>query len=84
MEKLEVFAERVDTLGRRVSSHSERLDELDKVQAQQGQKLKGVCKYQDKQNGSLQRLEARFNAFFVTLLGVLLTVVANIFLNLTR
>lgn len=81
-DSLEVVSEKVDTLGRRVNDHSKRIDKTEQTQAKQGQEIESICKYQDKQNGSLLRLEARFNGFynmlFVTLLGLLANIVLTV------
>lgn len=81
-DSLEVVSEKVDTLGHRVNDHSRRIDKAEQVQAKQGQEIEGICKYQDKQNGSLLRLENRFNGFynmlFVTLLGLLANIVLTV------
>ena len=81
-DSAEVLTEKVDTLGRRVNDHSRRIDKTEQTQAKQGQEIEGICKYQDKQNGSLLRLENRFNGFynmlFVTLLGLLANIVLTV------
>lgn len=84
-DSTEVLTERVDTLGRRVNNHSERIDKVEHAQAEHGKEIDNICKYQDKQNGSLLRLEARFNGFynmlFVAMLGLLANIALTIFLG---
>lgn len=46
--------------------------------------LKNVSAYQDKQNGSLQRLEDRFNGFYTMLFLSLLGMAVNLVVTLTR
>lgn len=81
-ESVEVLSERVDTLGRRVNDHSGRIDKVEQTQAEYGKEIDNLCKYQDKQNGSLLRLESRFNGFYNMLFVALLGMIANIVLTL--
>ena len=84
-DSTEVLTEKVDTLGRRVNDHSKRIDKAEQVQAEHGKEIDGICKYQDKQNGSLLRLESRFNGFynmmFLAMLGLLANIVLTVFLR---
>lgn len=80
-DSTEVLTEKVDTLGRRVNDHSGRIDKLEQGQAEHGKEIDHLCKYQEKQNGSLLRLESRFNGFYNMLFVALLGMVANIVLT---
>jgi len=46
--------------------------------------LENVTAYQGKQNGSLQRLEDRFNSFYNLLMVALLGMAANLIISLVR
>ena len=80
-ESVEVLTERVDTINRRVNDHSRRIDKTEQVQAEHGKEIDSICKYQDKQNGSLLRLESRFNGFYNMLFVAILGLLANIVLT---
>lgn len=80
----EVLTERVGTLERRVNNHSGRMDKAEQVLAGHDIAINNICKYQDKQNGSLQRLEDRFNSFYAMLFVSLLGMVANLVLTIFK
>ena len=80
-DSLDVVSEKVDTLGRRVNDHSRRIDKVEQEQTGQGKEIEGICKYQEKQNGSLLRLEGRFNGFYNMLFVAILGLLANIVLT---
>lgn len=80
----EVLAERVDSISRRVNNYSERIDRVEQTLAAHDRDIDNLCKYQNKQNGSLQRLEDRFNGFYAMLFLSLLGLAANLLLTLLK
>ena len=80
----DVLAERVASINRRVDSHSERMDRAEQTLAAHDRDINNLCKYQAKQNGSLQRLEDRFDRFYAMLFLALLGLAANLLLTVLR
>lgn len=68
----------------RVSKIEDMLGQGAKTMAIHEAKIQSICAYQDKQNGSLQRLEDRFNSFYHLLIVSLLGMVANLVITLYR
>lgn len=75
---------RIDKVEARQDAVDMRLEQGGKTMAGHEIKLRMLCDYQDKQNGSLQRLEDRFNSFYNLLIISLLGMVANLVITIVR
>lgn len=80
----EAVVERYTGEERRQNGEWQRLVECAQTLAIHEEQIKNIRNYQTKQNGSLQRLEDRFNSFYHLLLLSLLGMMANLIITLVR